>query len=529
MVDNNISEPKKAKRAPRRVHSSPEASVAYRKRAEDAVETERKRLGNVLDMLPAYLILLSPDYHVRFANRFFEERFGKSHGQRCYEYLFQRAEPCEVCETFRALQTRSRVEWEWLGPDGRNYYIYDFPFTDTDGSILIMEVGLDITERKIAEKEINAMNAGLEQRVAERTADMLKANEALQHSETRYRTLVESSPDGVLSIDASGCINTCNEWVCQFLGQPRETIIGRPALQILTDVKPTELSSFIAELVKKGQVEGEFIAMNSHGQTVPLWVKAVNLSRRQGRPTQTIVYARDIAERKKLDQIRDEFISLVSHELRTPMTIIIGSLSTILSEEERLSKAETHQLLEDAVAESEALSRLLENLLELSRIQAQQLSLYHEPVEIGILIKNVVKKVKRLSAGHQVLVSVPDDISTVNADPLRVERILYNLLENAVKYSPEKSRVRVSVAQKSGYLVVGVSDQGKGLSPLEQAKLFQPFQRLDHAIAAGVKGVGLGLVVCQRLAEAHGGRVWVESKLGRGSTFYFSLPLKSAA
>jgi PAS domain S-box-containing protein len=527
MEENNISEQKKAKAAPRRVRSKAETGAAERK-CEEAVETERERLGNVLDMLPAYLILLSPDYHVRFANRFFEERFGKSHGKRCYEYLFQRTKPCDVCETFKVLRTRSRVEWEWLGPDGRDYYIYDFPFTDTDGSTLVMEVGLDITERKKAEAEIIKLNAGLEQRVAERTADMLKVNEALQQSEARYRTLVESSPDGVLSIDASGCINTCNEWVCQFLGQPRETIIGRPALQILTDLKASEISSFVAELVKRGQVEGEFLAVNSHGQTVPLWVKAVNLSRRQGRPTQTIVYTRDIAERKKLDQIREEFISLVSHELRTPMTIIIGSLSTILSEEERLSKDERHQLLEDAVAESEALSRLLENLLELSRIQAQQLSLYYEPVEIRKLIENAVKKVRHLPATHPVLVSVPDDIPAVNADPLRVERILYNLLENAVKYSPEKSQVRISVTQKTGYLVIGVSDQGKGLSPREQARLFQPFQRLERSIAAGVKGVGLGLVVCQRLAEAHGGRVWVESRLGHGSTFYFSLPLKPA-
>ena len=127
-----------------------------RRKVAEAVQAERERFNNVLDMLPAYVILLSPDYHVPFANRFFEERFGKSEGRRCFEYLFQRTEPCENCETYKVMKTGSPHRWEWTGPDGRNYDIYDFPFTDVDGSPLIMEVGLDITERKRAEAAVQA-------------------------------------------------------------------------------------------------------------------------------------------------------------------------------------------------------------------------------------------------------------------------------------------------------------------------------------------------------------------------------------
>jgi hypothetical protein len=92
--------------------------------------------------------LLSPDYHVPFANRFFRDRFGESHGRRCFEYLFGRGEPCEICESNTALKTMAPHQWEWIGPDGRNYDVFDFPFTDTDGSTLILEMGIDITERK---------------------------------------------------------------------------------------------------------------------------------------------------------------------------------------------------------------------------------------------------------------------------------------------------------------------------------------------------------------------------------------------
>ena len=128
-------------------------SEARRKVAE-AVEVERRRFNDMLDILPAYVVLLSPDHHVPFANRFFRERFGESRGQRCYEYLFGRTEPCESCESYKALETNAPHHWEWTGPDERLYDVYDFPFTDVDGSPLIMEMGIDITERKQAEEAL---------------------------------------------------------------------------------------------------------------------------------------------------------------------------------------------------------------------------------------------------------------------------------------------------------------------------------------------------------------------------------------
>jgi signal transduction histidine kinase len=128
--------------------------IAERKQAEEAVRGERQRFNEVLELLPVYLVLLAPDYHVPFANRFFRERFGESHGRRCFEYLFGRSEPCEICETYTVLKTMAPHEWEWTGPDGRNYHVFDLPFTDTDGSTLVLEMGIDITERKRAEKAL---------------------------------------------------------------------------------------------------------------------------------------------------------------------------------------------------------------------------------------------------------------------------------------------------------------------------------------------------------------------------------------
>ena len=151
-----------------------------RKQAETAVAQEKERFSNVLDRLPAYVVLLTPDYHVPFANRFFSERFGEAKGRCCFEYLFGRSEPCEICETYKVLKDSQQRQWKWTGPDGRHYDIYDYPFADADGSPLILEMGLDVTEREAAEQEIRRLNNELEQRVAQRTAQLEAANKDLE-------------------------------------------------------------------------------------------------------------------------------------------------------------------------------------------------------------------------------------------------------------------------------------------------------------------------------------------------------------
>jgi signal transduction histidine kinase len=170
------------------------------------------------------------------------------------------------------------------------------------------------------------------------------------------------------------------------------------------------------------------------------------------------------------------------------------------------------------------LSHLLANLLELSRVQADRLFLHVEPISIENAIQNTIEQVRQQSLTCQFVIDLPKRLPLVPADQLRVERILYNLLQNAVKYSAQGGDIKVFARPGKKHLVVGVSDQGIGISTEDQAKLFGPFQRLEDSRLDGVKGIGLGLLVCRRLVEAHGGRIWVESEPGQGSTFFFTLP-----
>jgi PAS domain S-box-containing protein len=235
----------------------------------------------------------------------------------------------------------------------------------------------------------------------------------------------------------------------------------------------------------------------------------------------TIAQGQDITERKKGEQLKDEFIGMVSHELRTPMTVINGSLRTAMSE--GISSDDKDYLIKNAVEGASSLSSILENLLELSRYQAGRLQIHRETVEIPYIAQNVIAKLKAPDETHKFAVDFPYDLPPVEADPVRVERILYNLLENAVKYSPEKSVIKVHAQKKNGMVVTRVEDKGVGMSVEDKGKLFELFERVGDPSKA--RGLGLGLVVCKRLVEAQGGQIWVESQEGQGSSFYFTLPI----
>jgi signal transduction histidine kinase len=236
----------------------------------------------------------------------------------------------------------------------------------------------------------------------------------------------------------------------------------------------------------------------------------------------TIAQGQDITERKKAEQLKDEFIGLVSHELRTPMTVITGSLRTAVSK--GISAEDKETLVQNAIEGADLLSAILENLLELTRYQAGRIQIHREEVSISDVAQSVIQRLKTRSEGHRFLADFPEGLPPVEADPVRVERILYNLLENAIKYSPPKSVIKVFARENNGQVTVGVADKGVGILPEDQGRLFELFERLGNSSQS--QGLGLGLVVCKRLVEAQGGQIRVESEPGKGSTFYFTLPTK---
>jgi PAS domain S-box-containing protein len=334
---------------------------------------------------------------------------------------------------------------------------------------------------------------------------------------------VTSSASGIAITNLDGIVTYVNlACLSMWDYEQEEEVLGKHANNFFANKK--EFGVALKAVLEEGVWQGEGRARRSDGSTFDVQVLANLVADADGEPFCMMASFVDITERKKLEQLKDEFIGLVSHELRTPLTVIGGCLSTLITEWNRLSPSEVQQLLKDALLESESLSHLIENLLELSRAQAQQLTLYSEMIDIKSLVRETLHKIKRQAPSHRFVTSISSEPMLMHADPLRIERILYNLLDNAAKYSPPGSQIKVSANAEPERLVIGVSDHGKGLSSSEQARIFGSFQRLENSRPDQTRGAGLGLMVCRRLVEAHGGEIWVESKKGRGSTFFFSLP-----
>lgn len=482
--------------------------VTERKRAEDALRESEERYRQLVENINAVIYSVDESGVTTYISPTFETLFGIDPavliGKRFAEFIHPEDLSTSM-ENFRKMMSGALSEpWECrmvLPGSGRVYWVqgHNRPVC-RDGSVVGFQgVLVDISARRQAE-------------------------EALQLSEKKYRTLVESSPDGILSVDPQGRIVDCNTGICRLLGYTMEELEGADVRRVITGEALKKQTSFRRQMDQLGSAEAELEMVHRSGHKIPVWVKMVELKRPKQNDFQILVYVRDMEERKKVDQLKDQFIGLVSHELRTPLTVIIGATNTALSEGSRLPPRQMRRLLQDAASEADLLSNILENLLELSRLQADRLTLQLEPLMLEDVVKKTVDGARRHSSTHQFAIDLPKTLPSVRADRIRIERVLHNLVENAVKYSPG-GEVRVSARQEGEDLVVGVRDQGPGISREDQAKLFQPFQRIRRGETDAVKGTGLGLLVCRRLIEAHGGRIWLESSPGRGASFLFTLPV----
>jgi PAS domain S-box-containing protein len=615
------------------------------------VEAERRQFRKVLDQLPAYLVLLTPDYHVPFANRFFEERFGKSEGRCCYDYLFGRTEPCETCETFTVLKTNSPHRWEWTGPDGRNYDIFDFPFHDTEGNALIMEVGLDVTEQKHAQESLG--------------------------SASRYaRSLLEASLDPLVTISAEGKITDVNEATVKVTGVTREKLIGTDFSNYFTepekarqgyrqvfdkgsvtdypltirhkegkltdvlynatvykDTRGNVLGVFAAarDVTEKKRAEDELDRYREHleelveERTTELHRSEVSLARAQeiahlgsweldlvinkltwsdevyrifglqpkqfdatyeaflervhpddraavdktysdsvqqgkdsyeiehrivrgdtgeirfvhekcehfrddaGNIIRSVGMVHDITERKQHEQQLkrsnenlEQFAYVASHDLQEPLRIM-ASYSQLLERryKEQLDR-DAKDFIEFIVDAAGRMQTLITDLLAYSRAGRHDLTL--SQVDCNKVMQKVTSALSKTIEAEEARVSW-DELPVVAGAEISFMQLFQNLIGNALKFrSSEPPEINVSVINKNNEWVFSVSDNGIGIEPQYKERIFQIFQRLHSR--SDYAGTGIGLSICKKIVDNFGGRIWVESESGKGSTFYFTVPIE---
>ncbi|MGZ5600668.1 MAG: transporter substrate-binding domain-containing protein [Methylobacter sp.] len=501
--------------------------------AYTAVQAERQRMHDVLQALPVYVILLSQDYQVTFANRFFEQRYGKAYGRPCYEYLFNRSEPCEACETFKVLKNNAELDWKWTGPDGRDYEIHDFPFTDTDGSPMIMEVGIDITETRRARHALREANASLEQRVNERTAELEAARREAEQAQDVLRVTMDNAPAMMSYIDKDCRYRRINKKYEQWVRLSDEQIHGRHIVDILGEAAWQTIEPYVKRVLAGEQVSFErqipFIGAGT------LWVHATYSPDfdAEGQVRGFVVHSLDISERKKAeerlheaDRRKDEFLAMLAHELRNPLAPISNAVHLM-----KLSNPSPTQLAwcRDVIGRQvEHMVRLVDDLLDVSRISRGKIELKKQPVEVSTIVQRAVETSQPLidAHRHQISIHLPPEPIIIEGDLVRLSQVVSNLLNNAAKYTDAGGCINLTVEPSGNELFIKVRDNGRGIDPSALPGLFQLFHQVDYSIDRAEGGLGIGLALVKNLVAMHGGEVSAQSEgRGKGSEFVIRLPL----
>jgi signal transduction histidine kinase len=235
-----------------------------------------------------------------------------------------------------------------------------------------------------------------------------------------------------------------------------------------------------------------------------------------------VAFNRMSGELANLEQLRRELVANVSHELKTPISALRAHLENLIDGVER-PDPETLQVM---LTQSERLGRLVDQLLELSRLESGDLPLRREPVRLGPLVAQVMTEIEVTRDTRDIRLEqvVPPDLPPVSADPERIHQVLFNLLDNAVRFTPAGGRVTVAASRTDRSVRVAISDTGPGIPGEHLPRLFERFYRVDTARSRDDGGTGIGLAIARSIVDAHGGRIWAESELGHGSTFTFELP-----
>ena len=345
--------------------------------------------------------------------------------------------------------------------------------------------------------------------------------------------IINTVPAGLVVMQPDGSIRLQNNAALHLLGTAPETPEARRAhwQEILIPnaagqrMTPEELPATRA--MSGVEVIGEEVSIRRpDGEQAELLIGAMPLRNSRGEITGTVSAFQDITRLRELDRLKDEFVAIVSHELRTPITAIRGSLQLLLADHATPDPEHT-ELLGVALKSCERLVRIINDMLDLSKIEAGRLQLNRAILSVETLIDQASADLEPVAAqaGVRLAIAVEAGLPPINGDADRLTQALVNLVSNAIKFSPANSTVRIAARLAGGGVAVSVTDQGRGIAPEDISRLFQKFRQLDQPGTRRTGGTGLGLAITKGIVEEHGGAVVVDSVLGQGTTFTFTLPL----
>jgi PAS domain S-box-containing protein len=345
----------------------------------------------------------------------------------------------------------------------------------------------------------------------------------------RMDAVLDSAADGILILSAAHIISRCNPAFAQMLGMPIVQILGRKHEEIvILQKKKDGLSLEQAEaggwpLTPNATLYVEGDLSRAQSPPLPVGITYAPLLSPEGNLLNIVATIHDITHFRQAEEIKSTFISVISHELKTPVALIKGYVGTLRRQDVNWDRS----IIEDSLAvieeEADRLTGLIENLLDASRMEAGALKLNQSEVALDDLARRITQRFQSQTSKHTFHVDFPDNFPVVLADEDRISQVFSNLISNAIKYSPDGGEINVISQVRQEQVIVCVSDQGPGISPGDVPYIFERFYRSEDATKT-TKGAGLGLYLSRSVIEAHGGRIWIDTRPGGGARICFSLP-----
>ncbi|MGQ9627821.1 MAG: PAS domain-containing protein [Anaerolineae bacterium] len=490
--------------------------ITERKRAEEVLRRAEQEKALILESLSELVVYQDTQMRILWANRAAAQSVGLTPeqlvGRHCYEIWHQRSEPCAGCPVVKTHETGQPQEGEMTTPDGKVWFIRSYPVRGTKGEVEgVVEATLEITERK-------------------------KAEEALVQERNLLRTLIDNIPDYIYVKDAESRYVVSNAAHMRLLGATTpDEVIGKTVFDFFPQGLAAQYYADDQEVIRSGQPlpKLEEQSVDHAGNMKWFLTSKVPLRDSYGKIIGLVGIARDITERKRAEeaekeliQMKEDFIANVSHELRTPLQSIKGFLQLLLKGKAR-DPAVQREFLTRMSQDANRLAAMVDELLDASQLEAGRLRLELEEVDISELITETLQSLENLAEEKEIPITynAPKTPLIVKADRHRLKQVLFNLVGNAIKFSEFHRPILVTGEVMNDDVMVRVIDQGPGIPPEELPRLFEKFYRAKGSAKRAVGGTGLGLYISKRIIEAHGGKIGVESDLGKGSTFFFTLPM----
>ncbi len=374
--------------------------------------------------------------------------------------------------------------------------------------------------------DLDAVIVGLNMLAEEFSAAYSKLEEVSRW----HKQILETAAEGIYGLDSQGCATFVNPAAARLTGHEVDELIGRHVHDLVhhrrVDGSPyPEHECPVSVSLKSGVTQRVSDELFWRKDGTGFWVEYTSAPiRERDKVVGAVVTFTDVSERRAVEKMKDEFISVVSHELRTPLTSIRGSLGLLAGGRLGELPEKGRRMLNIALWNSERLVRLINDVLDLERMESGKLVMHREVCTASELVDQAVEEIKPMCEDAGVSLAVDCTDAKVWADRDRALQVLTNLLSNAMKFSARETTVQLRARARNGDVLFSVEDQGRGIPADKLDAIFGRFQQIDASDSRQKGGTGLGLAICKSIVEHHGGRIWAESQEGKGSTFFFTLP-----